>query len=74
MNFEEKLKSIRFRLFAILLISTMLIIFVIVIVNNIVLKTFYTYSKAKEAKKINDELNRYYNSVIQYNINSELRN
>ncbi len=73
MNFEEKLKSIRFRLFAILLISTMLIIFVIVIVNNIVLKTFYTYSKAKEAKKINDELNRYYNSVIQYNINSELR-
>ncbi len=73
MNLEEKLKSIRFRLFAILLISTMLIIFVIVIVNNLVLKTFYTYSKAKEAKKINDELNRYYNSVIQYNINSELR-
>ena len=43
MKLEETVKSIRFRLFAILAISTILIISIIVIINNIALEFFYTY-------------------------------
>ena len=70
---EEKVKSIQFRLFIMLCISIMLVIFIIVVVNNVVLETFYKYSKTEVAKKIYEETNNYYNGVIQYDIESEIR-
>ena len=73
MKLEEKTKSIRFRLFAILTVSTILIISILVIINNIALEFFYTYSKTKIAKEISADLNRYYSGVLQYNINSDIR-
>ncbi len=73
MKIEEKVKSVRFRLFGIITISTMLIILVIVIINNVVLESFYTYSKTETAKQISNDINKYYNGVVLYNINSELR-
>ena len=47
MKIEEKVKSIRFRLFGILSILIILIIFIIIVINNIALETFFTYSKTK---------------------------
>lgn len=74
MKIEEKVKSVRFRLFGILSILIILIIFIIIVINNIALETFFTYSKAKTAKNISNEINTYYNSIFQYgNIKSELR-
>lgn len=70
---ETKLKSIQFRLFLILCISIMSVIFIIVIVNNVVLETFYKYSKTETAKQIFEDINNYYNGTIQYDIEQELR-
>ena len=52
MKLENKVKSVRFRLFGILTISIILIILILVIVNNIVLETFYIYSKTKRQPMI----------------------
>ncbi len=73
MKLEEKVKSIRFRLFGIITISTMLIILILVIINNIVLENFYIYSKAEKAKKISSDINEFYNGIFQYDISFELR-
>ena len=73
MGKKRKFDSIRFKLFTMLCISTMSIVFIIVIINNIVLETFYTYSKTEKAKTISKEINQFYNNVVQYDINSELR-
>ena len=73
MKIKEKVNSIRFRLFGILSISTILVIFIIILINNIVLESYFTYSKTKVAKEISREINNYYNGILQYNINSDLR-
>ena len=73
MGKKRKFDSIRFKLFTMLCISTMSIVFIIVIINNIVLETFYTCSKTEKAKTISKEINQFYNNVVQYDINSELR-
>ncbi len=73
MKIEEKVKSVRFRLFGILSISTILVIFIIILFNSISLKYLFTYSKTKTALELSKDINTYYNSVFQININSELR-
>ncbi len=73
MNLKEKSKSIQFKLFTIMCIEAMLVILIIIIVNNIVLETFYMYSRTETAKTISREINNYYNSAIKYDINSEIR-
>lgn len=73
MKIKEKIKSVRFRLFGILSILIILIIFIMVVINNIVLESFFTHSKTETAKSIAREINIYYNSIFQYNIKSELR-
>ena len=70
---EKKLKSIQFRVFMMLCLTTTFIIAAIVIVNNVVLEAFYKYSKAGTAKMIRTEINNYYNEPVQYDIKSELR-
>ena len=54
------LKSIRAKLFLTLSVTILIIIFVLVILNNTVLETFYIYSKEKELKSVYEKLNEYY--------------
>lgn len=72
MKIAEKFKSIRFRLFLTLCISIVLIIFCLIIVNNVVLESFYLYSKTSMAIEICEDINDYYNGIITYNINDKL--
>ena len=67
------LKSIRFRLFGTLCLSIVLIIFCLIIINNVVLETFYIYSKTNTAINIADNINSYYNGILLYNINDKLK-
>ena len=53
---EEKVKSIQFRLFIMLCISIMLVIFIIVVVNNVVLKHFINIRKRKLQRKFMKKL------------------
>ena len=72
MKIEEKFKSIRFRLFLTLCISIVLIIFCLIIVNNVLLEGFYLYSKISMAIDTCEDINDYYNGVIVYDINDKL--
>lgn len=73
MKINKVFKSIRFRLFGTLCISIVLIIFCLIIINNVVLETFYLYSKTTTAVNISEGINDYYNGVFTYNINDRLR-
>ena len=73
MKLNNTFKSIRFRLFGTLCISIVLIIFCLIIINNVVLETFYLYSKTTTAVNISEGINDYYNGVFTYNINDRLR-
>ena len=70
---KKKIKSVQFRVFLILCLTLTLVIFALVIINNVVLEAFYKYLKTETAIRIRTEINRYYNEPIQYNIKSELR-
>lgn len=73
MKINKAFKSIRFRLFGTLCISIVLIIFCLVIINNVVLETFYLYTKTNTAINISKNINNYYNGILTYNINDKLR-
>lgn len=73
MKIKDKVKTVRFKLFTVICISTMIVIFVIVLINNILLESFYIYSKTEVAKKISEEVNNYYKSGTYYNISTILR-
>ena len=73
MKINKAFKSIRFRLFGTLCISIVLIIFCLVIINNVVLETFYIYSKTNTAINICDEINKYYNGIFLYSIDDKLK-
>ena len=78
MDFKMKLKntfkSIRFRLFGTLCVSIVLIIFCLIIINNVVLETFYLYSKTSTAIHICQSINSYYNGIFTYNIKDKYPN
>ena len=73
MKLNNTFKSITFRLFGTLCISIVLIIFCLIIINNVVLEIFYLYSKTTTAVNISEGINDYYNGVFTYNINDRLR-
>ena len=73
MKLNNTFKSIRFRLFGTLCISIVLIIFTLIIINNVVLETFYLYSKTTTAIHISEAINSYYNGIYTYSINDKLR-
>ncbi len=73
MKIKEKVNSVRFRLFGIISISIILVIFIMVIINNVVLEKLFTYSKMERAKKISANINTYYNSFLQYDISAQLK-
>lgn len=70
---KERLKSVRVKLFLSLAIVIVLIIVFLIIMNNIVLETFYLYSKKNALKAVYIQINEYYNnSDNKINLEEEL--
>ena len=67
-------KSVRFRLFFTMCVVIAIIVLCLVAINNIVLKTFYLYSKVNTLRNLYDKINTYYNLNTNTNtIEDELR-
>lgn len=73
MKLKDVNKSIQYRMFLTLCITTIIGIFVIILINSLVLEGFYTYTKIRTAKDITKSINEYYQSSVQYNIDMQLR-
>ena len=72
-NIKEKAKSMQFKLFATLCISTFLVVVAILIVNDVILVEVYKYYKIQIAKNLYNKINEYYETDSTYAIDSELR-
>lgn len=59
---KERLKSIRVRLFLTLCVVVVIIVGFLIITNNVVLETYYLYSKKNTLKEVYDQINTYYNN------------
>ena len=67
-------KSIRVRLFFTMCFAIAFIVLFLVIINSVVLESFYLYSKTNTVKKLYSRINMYYNSnVTDTNIEEELK-
>lgn len=67
-------KSVRFRLFTIMCIIIAVIVLCLVIINSVVLESFYLYSKTKTVREVYKKINIYYNTNFNYdNLEEELR-
>ena len=70
---KGRLKSVRVKLFLSLAIVIVMIIAFLIIMNNIVLETFYLYSKKNALKAVYIQINEYYNnSDNKINLEEEL--
>ncbi len=74
---KNRFKSVRTKLFVSLCIVVILIILFLIIINNVVLESFYLYSKTESTKTIYQKINQYYNELelkgnSSININQEL--
>lgn len=70
-NMKLGLKSIRMKLFLTLTITVIVIIFFLILINNVVLETYYMYTKQNNLLKVYDSVNQYYNSNLE-NLDIEL--
>ena len=75
--FKEKLKSVRIRLFISLCVVVSIIVLFLIVINNVVLESFYLYSKIQNVKIAYEKINDYYNIIelnpnININIEEEL--
>ena len=59
---NKKFKSIRFKLFTILALTVLSIMTFLIIANNVVLESYYLYTKQKILKTVYSNINDYYNS------------
>ncbi len=72
MNYlKEKLKSVRIRLFLTLCVVVAIIVLFLIIINNVILESFYLYSKVKNVKLAYEKINTYYN-LIEKNTDSNI--
>ena len=62
---KEKLKSVRVRLFISLCVVVAIIVLFIIIINNVVLESFYIYSKIKNVRTAYEKINEIYNTAEQ---------
>lgn len=70
---KEKIKSVRFRLFAVLCAVIVFLVLCLILINSVALKNFYVYSKTNTVKKLYDKINSYYASPnLNTNLESEL--
>ena len=70
---KEKLKSVRFKLFSTMCIVITIIVTCLIAANNLVLETFYLYSKTENVKQVYQKINNYYKYNTSTNIENELR-
>ena len=59
-NIKERFKSIRIKLFLTLCIVVIIIIAFLILTNNVVLESFYLYTKTKNLISIYNKINNYY--------------
>lgn len=57
---NDKLNSIRVKLFTTVCVVIVLIILLLVLINNVILEKFYIYSKAKTVNQIYNKINQFY--------------
>lgn len=62
---KPKLKSIRMKLFLTLTVTVFVIIFFLILINNVVLETYYMYTKQNNLYNVYKLVNDYYNSNLQ---------
>lgn len=70
---KEKIKSVRFRLFATMCVVITIIVGCLILANNVVLETFYLYSKTTTVRQVYQKINNYYKYDLETSIESELR-
>lgn len=59
---NEKIKSVRMKLFLTVCVVVVLIILLLVLINSVVLEKFYIYSKAQKVREIYNEINLFYDN------------
>ena len=59
---KSNFKSVRFKLFFTMCIVIAIIVLCLIAINNIVLESFYLYSKTKTVRDVYNKINNYYNS------------
>ena len=71
---KKNFKSVRFRLFFTMCFVITIIVLCLVIINSVVLESFYLYSKTNTVKELYTRINNYYNSnTTNIEIEEELR-
>jgi len=60
---KNRFKSVRMKLFFSLCIVVILIVLFLIIINNVVLESFYLYSKTESIKSVYHKINQYYNEI-----------
>lgn len=58
---KKALKSVRVKLFLTLCVVVLLIITFLILVNNVILESFYLYNKKNTLESVYDQINEYYN-------------
>lgn len=70
---KEKMKSVRFKLFFTMCIVITIIVLCLILANNVVLETFYLYSKTNTVRQVYNRINSYYENSMTNNIEIELK-
>ena len=74
LKIKNSFRSVRFKLFFTMCIIIAIIVLCLVAINNIVLESFYLYSKTKTVRDVYKRINTYYNiNQTGENIEEELR-
>ena len=60
---QNKFKSVRIKLFSSLCVVVILIVLFLIIINNVVLESFYMYSKVETIKTTYSKINQYFNEI-----------
>lgn len=60
---QNKFKSVRIKLFSSLCVVVILIVLFLIIINNVVLESFYMYSKVETIKTTYTKINQYFNEI-----------
>ena len=59
---KTNFKSVRFKLFFTMCVIIAVIILCLIGINNMVLESFYMYSKTNTVRAVYDKINNYYNN------------
>lgn len=70
---KTNFKSVRFKLFFTMSVIIAVIILCLIGINNIVLESFYLYSKTNTVRDVYDKINNYYNNNNTNSIEEELK-